>query len=70
MTALSDWKSNNVTCISGATAQIRMMIVTPAMGTVLVYCLLPLLFFISLFIVHLPLSRTLRYNSHKKPSAL
>lgn len=32
MTALSDWKSNTVTCISGATAQIRMMIVTLGYG--------------------------------------
>lgn len=49
MTALSSWRSSAVTRISGAAVQIREFIVTPVIGTVLVYCLLPVLFFISLF---------------------
>jgi len=50
MTAPSSWKSSSVTGISGAAARLRAMVATPALGTILVYCLLPVLFFISLFI--------------------
>ena len=39
-----------VTCISGTTARFREMIAIPVVGTILVYGLLPVLFFVSLFI--------------------
>jgi iron complex transport system permease protein len=50
MTARPSWRSSAITRISGAVVQLREMIVTPFMVTVLVYCLLPVLFFVSLFI--------------------
>lgn len=50
MTGLSAGKSSTVTRLSAAAVQIREIIFTPFMGTILVYCLLPVLFFISLFI--------------------
>jgi iron complex transport system permease protein len=50
MTALPSLRSSAVAHISRTAAQIREMVFTPFMGTVIVYCLLPLLFFVSLFI--------------------
>jgi len=50
MTALPSWRSNTIARISGVSVQIRETIVTPFIVTIMVYCLLPVLFFISLFI--------------------
>jgi iron complex transport system permease protein len=50
MTALPSLRSGTVARITRTTAQIREIVVTPFIVTILVYCLLPLLFFISLFI--------------------
>jgi iron complex transport system permease protein len=50
MTTLLAGTSNTLARISGTVAQLRKIIVTPFVGTVLVYCLLPVLFFVSLFI--------------------
>jgi iron complex transport system permease protein len=50
MTIHSFLKSSTIPRISRAADQLREMIAIPFMGTVLVYCLLPVLFVVSLFI--------------------
>lgn len=50
MTELPSWRSDTIARISGVSVQLREMIVTPFIVTILVYCLLPVLFFVSLFI--------------------
>ena len=50
MTISSAWISSAITGVAGAAAQLRSTLGKPVVGTVLIYCLLPLLFVVSLFI--------------------